>query len=103
MGSPMRSVRAVILCLFAALALPGCMRSAGPVTVTQPGGELDGIAYGQSYGMTPAPIVVGYAAAPIPVRYDAAYRLDAGDKLRIVVYGPGGLTQTQALRAGGPS
>jgi polysaccharide export outer membrane protein len=41
------------------------------------------------------------AAAPMPVRYDAAYRLDAGDKLRVVVYGQEGLTNTYAIDAGG--
>jgi polysaccharide export outer membrane protein len=47
---------------------------------------------------TPAPAVY---AAPIPVAYDAAYRLDAGDRLRIVVYGQEGLTNTYAIDAGG--
>ena len=42
-----------------------------------------------------------YAAAPLPVAYDAAYRLDAGDKLRVVVYGQEGLTNTYAIDAGG--
>ncbi len=42
-----------------------------------------------------------YAAAPIPVSYDSAYRLDAGDKLRVVVYGQEGLTNTYAIDAGG--
>ena len=42
-----------------------------------------------------------YAAAPMPVAYDAAYRLDAGDKLRVVVYGQEGLTNTYAIDAGG--
>jgi len=43
-----------------------------------------------------------YAAAPMPsARYDAAYRLDAGDKLRVVVYGQDGLTNTYAIEAGG--
>jgi polysaccharide biosynthesis/export protein len=43
-----------------------------------------------------------YAAAPMPsARYDAAYRLDAGDKLRVVVYGQDGLTNTYAIDAGG--
>jgi polysaccharide biosynthesis/export protein len=42
-----------------------------------------------------------YAAAPAPVRYDAAYKLDAGDKLRVVVYGQEGLTNTYAIDAGG--
>src|ERR1700709_2229733 len=31
-------------------------------------------------------------AAPMPVAYDAAYRLDAGDRLRTVGYGAAGLT-----------
>jgi polysaccharide export outer membrane protein len=38
---------------------------------------------------------------PMPVRYDAAYHLDAGDKLRVVVYGQEGLTNTYAIDAGG--
>ena len=38
---------------------------------------------------------------PVPVRYDAAYHLDAGDRLRVVVYGQEGLTNTYAISAGG--
>jgi polysaccharide export outer membrane protein len=49
----------------------------------------------RSYAPAPAP----YAAAP--VAYDTAYRLDAGDKLRVVVYGQEGLTNTYAIDAGG--
>jgi polysaccharide export outer membrane protein len=97
----MRGVRAVPFCLLAALALPGCMRSAMPVAVVPPQSDLDSMAYGQSYGMAPAPTAVAYAAAPTPVRYDAAYRLDAGDRLRVVVYGQEGLTNTYAIDAGG--
>ncbi len=37
----------------------------------------------------------------MPAAYDAAYRLDAGDKLRVVVYGQEGLTNTYAIDAGG--
>src|SRR5437763_16677559 len=33
--------------------------------------------------------------------HDAAYRLDAGDRLRIVIYGQEGLTNTYAIDAGG--
>jgi polysaccharide export outer membrane protein len=98
---PMRGVRAVIFYLIAALALPGCMRSVAPVTVVQPQSNLDSMAYGQSYGIAPARIAVAYAAAPAPVRYDPAYRLDAGDRLRVVVYGQEGLTNTYAIDAGG--
>jgi len=40
-------------------------------------------------------------AEPAPVQYDAAYHLDAGDRLRVVVYGQEGLTNTYAIDAGG--
>ncbi len=39
-----------------------------------------------------------YTTAPA---YDSDYRLDAGDKLRIVVYGQDGLTNSYAVGAGG--
>jgi polysaccharide export outer membrane protein len=44
-----------------------------------------------------------YAAAPVsaPIRFDAGYRLDAGDKLRVVVYGQDGLTNTYTIDAAG--
>jgi polysaccharide export outer membrane protein len=50
-----------------------------------------------------APVQGAYAAmpAPMPVAYDSAYRLDAGDKLRVVVFGQEGLTNTYAISAGG--
>src|ERR1700686_1806084 len=95
----MRGLRAAVLCSLAALALSGCMHASGPVAVAQPQSDLDSMAYGtprQAYAQVP----VGYAA-PIPVAYDTAYRLDAGDKLRIVVYGQEGLTNSYAIDAGG--
>jgi len=97
----MRGARAVILCLLTALALAGCMRRSAPVAVVQPQGDLDSMTYGQAHAIAPAPVPVVYAAAPMPVRYDGAYRLDAGDRLRIVVYGQEGLTNTYAIDAGG--
>ncbi|WP_291574983.1 polysaccharide biosynthesis/export family protein, partial [Bradyrhizobium sp.] len=108
-----------------ALALSGCMHTSGPVAVAQPQGNLDDMAYGPpyypaavadsgggalaalgaSFASAPpqayAPVPVAYAAAPVPVAYDTAYRLDAGDKLRIVVFGQEGLTNTYAIDAGG--
>jgi polysaccharide export outer membrane protein len=101
MDCPMRGVRAVVFCMLAALALSGCMRAIAPVAVAQPQSDLDTMAYGQSYAMAPAPTAVAYAAAPTPAGYDAAYRLDAGDRLRVVVYGQEGLTNTYAIDAGG--
>jgi polysaccharide export outer membrane protein len=95
----MRGVHAVIVCLLAALALAGCMRATAPVAVAQPQGELDTVAYGQSYAMAPTTMA---HAAPMPAASaSAAYRLDAGDRLRVVVYGQEGLTNTYAIDAGG--
>jgi len=57
---------------------------------------------------SPPPVIVSaphdaYAATPVaaPIRYDAGYRLDAGDKLRVVVYGQEGLTNTYTIDAAG--
>jgi polysaccharide biosynthesis/export protein len=131
----MRGVRAATCCLLAALALSGCIRTASPVAVGSPQGDLDSLAYGQPYayappsqltdaggggaisalrnalaaaprGYAPQPLATpaaydAYATAPAPVRYDAGYKLDAGDKLRVVVYGQEGLTNTYAIDAGG--
>ncbi|MBK0448569.1 polysaccharide biosynthesis/export family protein, partial [Klebsiella pneumoniae] len=51
----------------------------------------------------PAPVPVAYGGPVMaaPVRYDASYHLDAGDKLRVVVYGQEGLTNSYAIDAGG--
>jgi polysaccharide export outer membrane protein len=91
MDFPMRDACAAICCLLAALALPGCMRTTSPVASIPPRSDIDSMAYGQAYAMAPA----------MPVGYDAAYQLDAGDKLRVVVYGQEGLTNTYAIDAGG--
>nr|WP_249806540.1 polysaccharide biosynthesis/export family protein [Bradyrhizobium sp. 1] len=101
------------------------MQTAGPVAYLQPRADLDSMAYGQPYGApqpvvvansgggaiaalsnsfasSPAPMQVGYAAPMAgPMRYDASYHLDAGDKLRVVVYGQEGLTNSYAIDAGG--
>jgi len=110
-----------------ALALSGCMSTTGPVAVA-PQSDLDSMAYGQPYSSprvnsgggaigalrsafaaaprgvsAPPPAQVPEAAyvEPMPVRYDPVYHLDAGDKLRVVVYGQEGLTNTYAIDAGG--
>jgi polysaccharide export outer membrane protein len=107
------------------------MRTSAPVAAVQPQSDLDSSAYGQptnpalepasrsdvadsgaataaprsSFAAAPrrayAPVPVAYAAAPMPPAHDAAYRLDAGDKLRVLVYGQEGLTNTYAIDAGG--
>jgi polysaccharide biosynthesis/export protein len=101
----MRGARAAIVCLVTALALSGCVHTTSPVATAQPRSDLDTMVYGQpAYYPAPvasaAPPQAAYAATPMPVAYDA-YRLDAGDKLRVVVYGQEGLTNTYAIDAGG--
>jgi polysaccharide biosynthesis/export protein len=123
-----RAFRLSITAIMTALAMSGCMRATGPVAVAQPQSDLDSMAYGQTYASAPvaasggggaisalrsafaaaprgyyapAPAQAVYAAPVEPVRYDAAYHLDAGDRLRVVVYGQEGLTNTYAIDAGG--
>ncbi len=97
------------------------MRTTGPVAVA-PQDDLDSMAYGPpsasaSGGGAVGPVRAAFAAAPrapaapvaAPVAYaepaalrrEAPYHLDAGDKLRVVVYGQEGLTNTYAVSAGG--
>ena len=124
-----RAFRIPITAIITALALSGCMRTTGPVAAV-PQGDLDSMTYGQPRSAPPqaaaaasgggaigalraafaaprpesASVVMAAPAAyaePVPVRYDAAYHLDAGDRLRVVVYGQEGLTNTYAVSAGG--
>jgi polysaccharide biosynthesis/export protein len=117
-----------MVCLVTALALSGCMHAAGPVAMAQPQSDLDSFAYGpapvaparsdvadsggaisalrNAFAAAPrqayAPAAAAaYAAAPMPAAYDISYKLDAGDKLRVVVYGQEGLTNSYAIDAGG--
>jgi polysaccharide export outer membrane protein len=124
-----RAFRLPIIAAMTALALSGCMHTTAPVAAAPPN-DLDAMAYGQPYNSAAAvavpavadsggaisalrasfaasprrgyaPAQAAYAAAPMPVAHDPAYRLDAGDKLRVVVYGQEGLTNTYAIDAGG--
>ena len=95
----MRGARAAIVCLLSALALSGCMGRTAPVAVA-PQNNLDAMAYGGA-AYAPALVATVAYAGPEPVRYDAPYHLDAGDRLRVVVYGQEGLTNTYAISAGG--
>ncbi len=124
-----RAFRLPIIAAMTALALSGCMHPGAPVAAAQPHSDLDYMAYGQpapasaltnstasgdavgalraSFASTSrrpyrqAAAQAAYAVAPVPVRHDAAYHLDAGDKLRVVVYGQEGLTNSYALDAAG--
>ena len=91
-----RAFRLPIIAAMTALALSGCMGRTAPVAVaSQP--SLDSMAYAG-----PAPVPAAYAApTPVPAPYDMPYHLDAGDRLRVVVYGQEGLTNTYSISAGG--
>jgi polysaccharide export outer membrane protein len=109
----------LLVVTMAVIALSGCMRRR-PVAYAPPpppvAGSLDAVAYGGPvYAPLPqepprvvtatAPAPVAYvtpAPALVPVAaYDVGYRLDAGDKLRVVVYGQEGLTNSYSVDAGG--
>ncbi|GKQ55459.1 polysaccharide biosynthesis/export family protein [Bradyrhizobium sp. Ce-3] len=121
------ALRLPITAVVAALALSGCMSTSGPVAVGPQG--VDAVSYGPAYASAPvadggggaisalrsafastspgygyaapaAPVV--YAAAPGgPAGYDNSYHLGPGDKLRVVVYGQEGLTNSYAIDAAG--
>ncbi|MGY3489998.1 polysaccharide export outer membrane protein [Bradyrhizobium sp. USDA 4011] len=91
----MRDLRAPLVCLIAALALSGCMGRTSPVAGDP---AFDSMAYGQPAFAAPAPMAVAYAD-PAPTR--EAYNLGPGDKLRVVVYGQEGLTNSYAIDAAG--
>jgi polysaccharide biosynthesis/export protein len=95
----MRGARAAFVCLLSALALSGCMGRTAPVAVA-PQSNLDAMAYGGAAYAPAAAVPVAYAA-PASAPYDMPYHLDAGDRLRVVVYGQEGLTNTYSISAGG--
>jgi polysaccharide export outer membrane protein len=118
-----------VIAVVAATILSGCMQTISPVAIGGTQGDLDTMAYGPPPGSLPMsrPVAVAEGsggaidalrnsfaaaprgsayAAPLPVAYtavprDSIYRLDAGDKLRVVVYGQEGLTNTYAIDASG--
>ena len=62
----MRGVRAAMICLVAALALPGSVHAAGPAALGEPQGDLVSLACEPSHigGSTPVVEPVGVAVSP---------------------------------------
>ncbi|MGJ4902159.1 polysaccharide biosynthesis/export family protein [Bradyrhizobium sp. HKCCYLS2058] len=117
----MRALFVPVIAVLSAILLSGCMQTISPVAAVQPQSDLDAMAYGTPSsgpvaasgqgGAIPA-LRNSFAAATragayvvpagyVPARRDSAYHLDAGDKLRVVVYGQEGLTNTYAIDASG--
>jgi polysaccharide export outer membrane protein len=93
-----------MIVLLAALAAAGCVPGRPPppaAVVVQPASDLDSLAYGgyrRPVEVVARPVIVPVAVAPAP---RAGYTLDAGDKLRVVVFGQDGLTNSYSVDAGG--
>jgi polysaccharide biosynthesis/export protein len=114
----MRVLRSFLLLLGAAIAVAGCTQQP-TAYFAYPGAAMPGIdnvvygsggpyapamggpyapAMGGGYAPSPYGGLYGYAA---PMRGQGGYALDSGDRLRIVVFGQDGLTNSYAVDAGG--
>jgi polysaccharide export outer membrane protein len=95
-----------MILVLAALAAAGCVPRRPPppsaaAVVVQPASDLDSLAYGgyrRPVGVVVAQPVIVPVAVPAP---RGGYTLDAGDKLRVVVFGQDGLTNSYSVDAGG--
>lgn len=124
----MRPSRLLVVLMTAAM-LAGCATAPVPQPETAAGpGDLDSIIYGSrlapQVAPAPGPVPVGLPlpppmpAPPVPVAVppplvaatavmpqlvppDEPYTLDSGDKLRVVVFGQDGLSNSYAVDAGG--
>jgi polysaccharide export outer membrane protein len=110
----MRASRLLILGLAVALALPGCARTprklatalptqaASQPVQSEPMAEPQVIRAPMAPASAAGPVV---AAEPAPFaampEHNAPYTLDAGDRLRVVVFGQEGLTNSYAVDASG--
>jgi polysaccharide export outer membrane protein len=96
----MRPARLLILGL-AALLAAGCVPRPPPpsaAVVVQPAADLDSLAYGGVSRYAAARPAIAPVAHPAP---RGGYALDSGDKLRVVVFGQDGLTNSYAVDAAG--
>jgi polysaccharide biosynthesis/export protein len=92
----MRPARLLIIVLAAVLAA-GCARRLPPApVVVQSASELDTLAYGGARQVSATAVRVA-----APGTADGPYTLDSGDKLRVVVFGQDGLTNSYSVDAGG--
>jgi polysaccharide biosynthesis/export protein len=108
----MRVSRLLVLSLALALALPGCARTPRklataqqPATTSQtaqaPMAEPQVIRAPVAAAPVAAPMAVAAPIVPEIPEPNAPYTLDAGDKLRVVVFGQEGLSNSYAVDASG--
>src|SRR4051812_17093965 len=100
----MRAGRFIALGLALALASAGCMRMPPPrgAEAPAPAASAAAVSVGPMAApqvvMGPSPMDAMAAAEPVGA---PAYMLDAGDKLRVVVFGQDGLSNSYAVDAAG--
>lgn len=73
----------------------------GPSRVASSGGALAALGAGFRAPRRAYAAPAAYYPPPPVIAYDPEYRLDAGDRLRVVVYGQEGLTNTYTIGAAG--
>jgi polysaccharide export outer membrane protein len=121
----MRVIRSLILVLGVAIAAAGCAQQpAAYMAYPTAASGIDSVVYGGAgpyapammgggygvggpyapamagaYGAAPYGGLYGYASAPAPS--EGYYMLDSGDRLRVVVFGQDGLTNSYVVGAGG--
>ena len=112
-----RAFRVSVVTALLVLSVAGCTQHGNSLARRPAPDSLDAIAYGP---VRPAPLPPrglftsgfasgaagprsAYAATPLPapVMHDPSYLLDSGDRLRVLVYGQEGLTNTYAIDASG--
>jgi len=93
----MRARRFLLLSLAVALALPGCARTPRKLVAAQP---VQTAPMAQPQVIT-APVAAAPVAVPVMPEPEVAYTLGAGDKLRVVVFGQEGLSNSYAVDASG--
>jgi polysaccharide export outer membrane protein len=93
----MRARHLLLLSLAVALALPGCARTPRKLVAAQP---VQSGPMAQPRVIT-APVAAAPVAVPVMPEPEVAYTLDAGDRLRVVVFGQEGLSNSYAVDASG--
>jgi polysaccharide export outer membrane protein len=107
-------LRRLLVALMIAAAVGGCAHAPAPIAAPEPVAvppDIDNVVYGRRPLPVPMPVAVrgpGAIAVPAPTALpvmlpgsEEPYTLDSGDKLRIVVFGQEGLTNTYIVDAAG--
>ena len=87
-------LRRILVLLIMVAVVAGCVRRPQVRTIAPPPATAPAV-------VTAPMVAVPAAYAPAPAVIEGPYRLDSGDRLRVVVFGQEGLTNTYAVDANG--